>query len=86
MQAELAFGLMRDTNHNCTYQSISAPEKTGAPLRLALRATIRSGAPASAPASNPERALRQALRQRSGKKVKLIKVIENKAFNYIYGN
>ena len=36
-------------------QSISAPEKIGAPLRLALRAKIRSGAPTSAPASNPER-------------------------------
>ena len=37
------------------FQSISAPEKIGAPLRLALRAKIRSGAPTSAPASNPER-------------------------------
>ena len=47
--------ILKSGQQQRVYQSISAPEKIGAPLRLAFRAIIRSGSPTSAPTSNLER-------------------------------
>ena len=60
------------------FQSISAPEKFGAPLR----AIFRSGAPSSAPASNPERC---APTSAPAKKMKLMLLMKINGFYFECG-
>ena len=64
------------------FQSISAPEKFGAPLRVALRAIFRSAAPSSAPASNPERC---APTSAPAKKMKLMLLMKINGFYFECG-